>query len=93
MSFYFKHPLARVDYSVGWPEAFLEGRSIASSSWSVTPFENGGIVIETAAFEPARAVATLSGGRPGHVYSIANDVTFSDGRRDVRSIALRVEAR
>lgn len=93
MSFYLKDPLSRVDYAIDWAPGFLGDQTIAQSAWSVTPAEAGGIALDTASFAPTRAVATLTGGVAGHVYSVTNLVTLSDGRIDRRSITLRVEAR
>jgi hypothetical protein len=93
MSFYLKDPLSRVDYAIDWAPGYLVGRTITESAWSVTPTESGGIALDGASFAPARAVTTLIGGVAGHVYSVINRVTLSDGRIDRRSVTLRVEAR
>jgi len=92
MSYYLKDPQSRVDYAIDWAP-YLEGRTIAGSVWSVDPNEAGGIAIDGASFTATRTAATLTGGRVGHVYGIANHVTLSDGRREDRSIVLRVEQR
>ncbi len=92
MSFYLKDPQSRVDYAIDW-STYLDGQTIAASLWLVTPDEAGGVVAEEASFEPARTAARLAGGLIGHSYSVSNQVTLSDGSTDVRSIALRVEAR
>ena len=55
--------------------------------------EAGGIEAEETSFEPARTAARLDGGLIGHSYSVSNQVTFSDGTTDIRSITLRVETR
>ena len=92
MSFYLKDPQSRVDYAIDW-SVYLDGQTIEASLWQVTPDEVGGIAAEEASFEPARTAARLAGGLVGHSYSVANEVTLSDGSTDVRSITLRVEAR
>ena len=92
MSFYLKDPQSRVDYAIDWfPE--LNGRTIEASLWRVTPDEEGGIVADETSFAPAMAGARLGGGLSGHCYTVANQVTFSNGAVDVRSITVRVEAR
>jgi hypothetical protein len=93
MSFYLKDPRSRVDYAIDWAPGYLDGQTIASSNWSVSPAEAGGIAVDEASFDLTRAAATLSGGIAGHIYSVSNRVTLSDGRSDNRSITLRVEAR
>jgi len=92
MSYYLKDPQSRVDYAIDWTP-YLDGRTIADSLWSVHPNEAGGVAIDGASFAATRTAATLTGGRVGHVYAIANHVTLSDGRSDDRSIVLRVEQR
>lgn len=92
MSFYLKDPQSRVDYAIDWAP-YLDGQTIETSLWLVVPDEEGGIATEEASFEPGRTAARLTGGRIGHSYSVSNQVTFSDGTTDVRSITLRVEAR
>lgn len=92
MSYYLKDPDAAVDYAIDWA-LYLDGATIVASDWSVAPVEAGGIAIAEASFDPARTAARVSGGIAGHVYSLANHVTLSDGSSDDRSLALRVEQR
>lgn len=92
MSFYLKDPDAAVDYAIDWAPD-LEDRTIVASAWSVTPAETNGAAIGEASFESGRTAARVSGGVAGHVYALANHVTFSDGSSDDRSLALRVEQR
>ncbi|MDQ8757842.1 hypothetical protein RCO27_16570 [Sphingosinicella sp. LHD-64] len=92
MGFYLKDPQSRVDYAIDWAVQ-LNGQAIAESSWAVVPDEAGGIAVEESGFDGSRSGARLSGGVIGHVYSIGNRVTLSDGSVDARSITLRVEDR
>lgn len=92
MSFYLKDPQARVDYVIDWA-TYLDGQTIETSTWVVVPDEPDGLFVEDSSFEPACAAARLAGGLAGHVYSVSNLVTLSDGSTDLRSITLRVEAR
>ena len=92
MSFYLKDPQSRVDYAIDW-SAYLAGHTIAGSAWSVSPDEPGGVAVDASGFAPAQTSATLTGGVAGHVYSVSNHVTLSDGRSDDRSLTLRVEQR
>ena len=93
MSFYLKDPQSRIDYSIDWGSGYLDGQSLAASQWAVTPQEPDGIAVDEATFDLTRTAATVEGGVVGHVYSVSNRVTFSDGRSDERSITLRVERR
>jgi hypothetical protein len=92
MSFYLKDPQGTVDYAIDW-SLYLDGRTIVASAWSVGPEEDDGVAIEESSFEPGRTAARASGGLAGHIYSLANQITLSDGSSDERSIALRVEQR
>lgn len=92
MSFYLKDPQSRVDYAIDW-SGYVDGQIVTASAWAVTPQEPGGVAVDGASFDLARTAATLTGGAAGHVYSITNQVTLSDGRSDQRSITLRVEER
>ena len=93
MSFYLKDPGSRIDYAIDWGAFYLDGQVVAGSAWSVFPAETNGVAVEAPSFDLARTAATLSGGIAGHVYSVGNRVTLSDGRVDERSITLRVEER
>jgi hypothetical protein len=93
MSFYLKDPRSRVEYAILWPAGFLDGQAIAQSQWSVVPDEAHGAAVEAALVDGAQTVGMISGGIAGHVYSVSNQVILADGRRDVRSITLRAEAR
>jgi hypothetical protein len=93
MGFFLKDPQSRVDYAIDWAPGYLDGQALAAARWSVFPAEAGGIAIEEHGFDLTRTAATLSGGLVGHVYSVVAQVTLSDGRRDQRSITLRVEER
>ena len=93
MSFYLKDPGSRIDYAMDWGASYLDGQAVAGSAWSVVPAEAGGVAVDAESFDLTRTAATLSGGRAGHVYSVTNRVTLSDGRVDERSITLRVEQR
>jgi hypothetical protein len=92
MSFYLKDPRSRVDYTIDWSSG-LDGRTIAASLGSVTPDEADGIAAGETGFAPTWTVVRLSGGLTGHAYTVSNQVTFSDGTIDLRSITLRAEAR
>lgn len=93
MAIFVKDPAAVIDYAVDWQSAYLAGQAISQSDWSVAPDEPGGIAIAVAVTAAGRSVATLVGGRRGHLYRLTNRVSFSDGRSDERSLDVRVEDR
>jgi hypothetical protein len=92
MSFYLKDPDAVIDYAFEWTH-YLDGKTIVASDWAVAPAEPSGLAVGETSFDWGRTAARLSGGIVGHVYSLANHVTLSDGSSDDRSIVLRVEQR
>lgn len=93
MTFILKDSQATLDYAVDWGADYLAGEALASSGWSVEPVEPGGVAIATDSFDLLVATATVSGGIPGHIYRLTNQVTTTDGRVDSRSIMIRVEKR
>ncbi|MGE4322921.1 MAG: hypothetical protein AB7E60_07805 [Sphingobium sp.] len=92
MSLYVKDPQGRIDHVLDW-SAYLSGQSVVASLWTVTPDEEGGVMVDAQAFEPQRTSVRLSGGRIGRLYRATNRVTLSDGQVDERSIHFRVEER
>ena len=102
MGIFLKDPAARLDYAVDWSSSYLNGTSprasssgatITASDWHVDPAEASGIAVSATLTAPARTGATLDGGISGHVYRIANQITLNDGRRDERTLSVRVETR
>ena len=99
MAIFLKDPAAVIDYAVDWAAAYLAGQTIISSGWTVAPdgaseaAPDSDLVLVASGLDGGRTTATLSGGQRGHVYRLTNNVTFSDGRRDERSLDVRVEDR
>ncbi len=93
MGFYLKHPGSAIDYGVDWGAGYLDGERVAASDWRVAPEEPGGVVVGATVTGPQRTAVTLVGGNEGRVYRVTNAVTLSDGRRDERSLTIRIEER
>lgn len=93
MSVYIKDPAAVVDYTVDWSAGYLDGDSLADSSFSIEPGESGGLSVDAQAHDATTASVTLSGGITGHVYRVTNRVTTAGGRTDERSLTIRVTER
>lgn len=93
MAIFVKDPAATVDFAIDWTAGYLEGQTIVSSVWRVVPSSDGAIVVAGSSVAPGRTTVTLSGGRPGCLYQVTNNVGFSDSRSDERSLVLRVEDR
>lgn len=90
VAIFLKDPAAVIDYVVDWQAAYLAGQTIVDSRWDVAPV---GLAVAAAGHDAGRSTATLTGGLRGCVYRLTNSVTFSDGRRDERSLDVRVEDR
>ena len=93
MTLLLKDPAAALDYAVDWGAEYLDDDAIASSSWSVTPVEIGGISVIDNSFDRSVATVTADGGVVGHVYQLTNNVVMTSGLIDSRSVVLRVEKR
>lgn len=93
MSAYLKAPAALLDYAIDWAAGYLGSETITTSSWAVSPIEVGGLAITGQSQASGRAAVVLSGGVPGHIYTVENSVSFSDGRTDVRGITVRIDVR
>lgn len=93
MTLLLKDPAAVLDYSIDWGAEYLGDDLIASSEWSVSPDESGGVTVAGSDFDAKVATVKAAGGLAGHVYRLVNSVTMGSGRSDTRSIVLRVEKR
>jgi hypothetical protein len=93
MTLLLKDPGAMLDYSVDWGRDYLDGDVLAQSSWTVSPTEPGGIVVAASQYDLLIATVEVSGGKPGTLYRLVNEVVTASGREDRRSIVLRVEQR
>ena len=93
MTLYLKDPQSRVDYSIDWSANYLGDHLITQSSWSVSPPEDGGLIVTAQSHDGRRSAVTVEGGIMGHCYDLTNQVLLSSGERDERSISFKVESR
>ena len=93
MTFLLKDPDAVLDYSIDWGAEYLGGDQLATSEWSVTPEEAGGVTVADSSFDVSISTVKAAGGVPGRIYRLVNRVAWGSGRFDSRSIVLRVEKR
>ena len=91
MSLLLKDPAAVLDYAVDWAAEYLDTDQVATSDWSVSPVETGGVEIVGSTAAPGTTTVTVGGGLAGRIYRLANHVVLASGREDSRSIILRVE--
>jgi len=89
-----KRPDEQRDYALEWPD--LEAAEVLTEDlgWQIVPQETApdALSVTAAAQEAARSVATLSGGRPGHLYHVSNRARTSLGRVLSRALMIRVAA-
>jgi len=93
MTLVLKDPASSLDYRVDWAASYLDEDVLLESDWSVLPVEAGGLTIDGSRFDTGAATVNVSGGQPGKIYRLINQVTMGSGREDSRSILLRVEVR
>ncbi len=93
MALLLKDPDSSLDYSVDWGRDYLDGDALASSSWTVSPVEAGGVTVGQSRFDLLVASVQVSSGNEGKLYRLVNHVVTASGREDSRSIMLRVEKR
>jgi hypothetical protein len=93
MSFLLKDPDAVLDYEIDWSADYLGTDVLSASEWSVSPDEPDGLAVVEQLFDQGFATVKAGGGVTGRVYRLTNHVSLETGRRDTRSIVIRVEAR
>jgi hypothetical protein len=93
MTLVLKDPNSSLDYRVEWGSRYLGQDLLIESNWSVVPGESGGLTIDGSTFDDLSTTVNVSGGRPGKVYRLLNQIATSHGREDSRSIIVRVEER
>lgn len=69
-----KKPAEQLDYSIDYTPHLVEGETIVSSTWSVTP-NNGTLVVVSSLFGPTGATIWVNAGTPGVKYRLGSVVT------------------
>lgn len=86
-----KDPDAALRYTIRWPDAVLDGATIATANWSIEPDEPDGITTSADFIDGSETGARFSGGVAGQVYRATCHIDLSDGRSADRSLVIRVE--
>lgn len=81
-----KDPQAGLDYSIDWSD-WLSNDTIVTSTWTVPT----GITKVTDTKTTTVTTVWLSGGTVGQAYDVMNEITTTAGRKDDRTIRIRVE--
>ena len=91
MNVFTKDPDAVIDFTHDWATDYLDqDETIVTSSWLAEPSD---LIVVGGVHSAGTSTVTVSGGVYENFYRLANEVTTSDGRTDVRSIGVRVQHR
>ena len=89
-----KDPSDILDYVLDASPALLgiEGDGIVTLDVQIAPQETGGLVLNSTSVDGDLAILWLSGGVPGHTYSVTLGLGSTNGRYLLRSVLLPVQA-
>ena len=86
-----KDPNEVLDYDIRWSEAegWADGDTIATSTWTREGADTA-LTIASDDHDGAKATVWLSGGTPGVIYRLLNEITTADGRtfQDVATLEI-----
>lgn len=88
MQTFTKDPDSVLDYAQDW-SAWLDTDAITESSWSAAT----GITVDSDSFTDTVSTVWLSGGTIGVSYIVTNHITTAGGRKEDRSIKIKVKER
>lgn len=91
MTVHAKDPQAVLDYGIDWSAYLASDEAISESLWRVEPV--GALVLSEMSRDASATRVTVAGGSVDHVYCLINSITTSFGRRDERSITIRIVER
>ena len=86
MDIYIKTPSAKLDYSEDWSDWLQDGETITASTWSVPT----GITKTADSFDVSATTIWVEEGTDGEDYDLVNYITTSAGRKDDRTIKIKV---
>jgi hypothetical protein len=89
MDIYIKTPTANLDYSISWEDWLQDGETISASTWSVPT----GITKGSDSFGDSAATIWVTDGTDGEDYDLINYIVTSAGRKDDRTIKIKVRAK
>lgn len=90
MAEYLKDPAATLRYAIDWTSRYLTDDTIVSANWSISPSNLEGLVVAGSEVEGNITRVRLSGGKPGYVYRVTNQITLASGDVDERAITIRI---
>lgn len=85
-----KAPTSEIDWPISYP--LDAGETIATSTWTVSPAETGGIAVKAGSSSIALGIVSclLTGGIFRHVYEVTNTAVTSSGRTLAATLGFRV---
>lgn len=90
MSYELQDPDEALTWSIDWTDWLVQGDSISSSSWEITP---AGPTINDLGESGGITSARVSGPTRGQVYRLTNAIVTALGDTAERSVVLRCEHR
>lgn len=90
-----KDPAAELTYSVNWTDWMPTGTNLATTTFTVNSIDGdpAPLTIGTTAVINNMAVAVISGGTAGNIYTVVNTITTDNSDVDVRRFQIRVVER
>ena len=85
---FIKDPNAVLDYRINW-STWLYGDNISNSIWTA----DEGLIVHSikSSFTDTTTTVWVSGGTVGNTYTVTNRITTVSGRRNDRSIRIRIK--
>lgn len=90
MTMLVKDPDAELDYALDWADWLSDSETISAASWSSYP---DGLTLAGDAINDSVTSVLVSGGSFGAVHALRCRVTTSLGRKDDRTLTLRIQHR
>lgn len=87
-----KDPQEVLDYVVDW-EVRLDGDTIATSTWAISPVTASPLTKDSQSNTTTRATAWLSGGLLDEIYEITNTIVTVGARTMEQTVRLRIKTR
>lgn len=90
-----KDPGAYLTYTVDWDDWLSTSDGLATSAFTTSTVSGDAspLVINASTIISDQAVAEISGGTAGNIYTITNTVTTNNSLTDVRRFKIKVEQR
>jgi hypothetical protein len=89
MAFYLMDPSDHMGRGFDYTD-WLDGQTIGSSAWEISPEEDGGLAAEEPVNTGTITSAILTGGVEGRIYRVANHIVSSGNEEETRTFRVLV---